>query len=78
MFWPKGQTYGQKNPFGAKSPEKLKAELKEAFPKITVFPSDAVLQEFLDERPGKETYEVEQARIADRRIALLGDAAGDV
>jgi hypothetical protein len=38
------------------SPEELRAELTEVFPSITVFPSDTVLQEFLDERPGKENF----------------------
>lgn len=77
MFWPtKGQTSGRKNPFSANSTEKLKVELKEAFPNIAVFPSDTVLQEFLDERPEKETFmKLNKHASPDRRVALLGDAA---
>jgi hypothetical protein len=32
VFWPNGQTYGQKNPFSAISPEKLRVELKDRIP----------------------------------------------
>jgi 2-polyprenyl-6-methoxyphenol hydroxylase-like FAD-dependent oxidoreductase len=76
MFWSKGQTNGQKNPFNANSPEKLRIELTDAFPNITVFPSDTVLQEFLDEPSGKETFlKVNKHASPDRHIALIGDAA---
>jgi 2-polyprenyl-6-methoxyphenol hydroxylase-like FAD-dependent oxidoreductase len=76
MFWPKGKTYGNNNPFNANSPEKLRVELSEIFPNITAFPSDTVLQEFLDERPGRETFmKLNKHASPDRRIALLGDAA---
>jgi 2-polyprenyl-6-methoxyphenol hydroxylase-like FAD-dependent oxidoreductase len=76
MFWSKGQTNGQRNPFNANSPEELRVELKEVFPNITVFPSDTILQEFLNERPGREIFmKLNKHASPDRRIALIGDAA---
>ena len=43
---------------------------------MTAFPDDAVVQEFLDDRPGKEVYmKLNKHVLPKRRIALIGDAA---
>ena len=80
MFWRKsrrGHTRHQVNPFGVETPEQLKKALMEIFPDILAFPSDQVLQQFLDEPHGVEIYmKLDRHAIEKRRIAFVGDAAG--
>jgi 2-polyprenyl-6-methoxyphenol hydroxylase-like FAD-dependent oxidoreductase len=73
MFWVQGTNLWSEESVQRNKPEELKVELKERFPTRSI--PHAVLQGF-DDRPGRETYEIEQACIAGRRIALTGDAAG--
>ena len=76
MFWRRDASTTQTSPFGATTPAELKARIAERFPDVTAFPDDAVVQEFLDDRPGKEVYmKLNKHALPKRRIALIGDAA---
>mmetsp|Transcript_32574 Transcript_32574/g.48223 ORF Transcript_32574/g.48223 Transcript_32574/m.48223 type:complete len:240 (+) Transcript_32574:43-762(+) len=80
MFWRKGRgkiTSSQpRNPFLADTALELKQEITKLFLNITEFPSDNVLQEFLDESHGLEVYmKLNKHALSERTIAFLGDAA---
>lgn len=64
------------NPFGVNTPAEFKEALQKIEPKITNFPSDEVLEEFLAQRPRLQSHmKLDKHAIEDHRIALLGDAA---
>jgi 2-polyprenyl-6-methoxyphenol hydroxylase-like FAD-dependent oxidoreductase len=45
-------------------------------PNMTNFPSDQVLEEFLEQKPGKESFmKLDKHAIEKRNIALIGDAS---
>ena len=76
MFWRRNRSTTQTNPFNATTPDELKAKIQEQFPNVTIFPSDHVLQGFINERPGREVYmKLNKHALPKRRIALIGDTA---
>jgi 2-polyprenyl-6-methoxyphenol hydroxylase-like FAD-dependent oxidoreductase len=63
-------------PFDAKTPEQLKEAIRSINGNVTNFPSDAVLQKFLNQKPGLEAYmKLDRHYVPDRNVVLVGDAA---
>jgi 2-polyprenyl-6-methoxyphenol hydroxylase-like FAD-dependent oxidoreductase len=68
--------YSYESPFGAKTPQDLKDALQIILPNMTNFPSDQVLEEFLEQKPGKESFmKLDKHAIEKRNVALIGDAS---
>ena len=64
------------NPFDAETPNDLKQALQQQFPDVTAFPSDDVLQSFLDSSPGETGYmQLNRHCVPEFKVALIGDAA---
>jgi 2-polyprenyl-6-methoxyphenol hydroxylase-like FAD-dependent oxidoreductase len=71
---PKGDEH--QNPFDATTPQQLREAISQALPNITIFPPDDVLQDFLNQPPGRESYmKLDRHIVQDANIILIGDAA---
>lgn len=63
-------------PFDARTPDELKIAISKMNSNVTNFPSDDVLQSFLDQRPGLEAYmKLNRHYVPERNVVLVGDAA---
>jgi 2-polyprenyl-6-methoxyphenol hydroxylase-like FAD-dependent oxidoreductase len=68
--------YADLNPFDATTPQELRNSIQEALPNVTDFPSDKLLQMFLDHPAGDTTYmTLENHYAREQQAILLGDAA---
>jgi hypothetical protein len=68
--------YAHKSPFDAETPNDVKQALKQHFPNVTEFPSDDVLQSFLDSSPGETGYmQLNRHCVPEFKVSLIGDAA---
>jgi 2-polyprenyl-6-methoxyphenol hydroxylase-like FAD-dependent oxidoreductase len=68
--------YADLNPFDATTPQELRKSIQEALPNVTDFPTDELLQTFLDQPAGDTTYMIlEQHYVPEQQAILLGDAA---
>jgi 2-polyprenyl-6-methoxyphenol hydroxylase-like FAD-dependent oxidoreductase len=68
--------YADLNPFDATTPQELRKSIQEALPNVTDFPTDELLQTFLDQPAGDTTYMIlEQHYAPEQQAILLGDAA---
>jgi 2-polyprenyl-6-methoxyphenol hydroxylase-like FAD-dependent oxidoreductase len=66
----------QSNPFDATTPQQLREAISQALPNITNFPPNKVLQDFLNQPPGRESYmKLDRHVVQDANIILIGDAA---
>lgn len=64
------------SPFDAKTPQDLKDAIQRILPNITKFPPDQVLESFLEQKPGRESFmKLDKHGIEKRSIALIGDAS---
>jgi 2-polyprenyl-6-methoxyphenol hydroxylase-like FAD-dependent oxidoreductase len=68
--------YNQQSPFDAETPDDVKEAFKHHFPDVTEFPSDDVLQSFLDSSPGETGYmQLNRHCVPEFKVSLIGDAA---
>ena len=66
----------QNNPFDATTSQELKDAIAQVQPNVTNFPDDGVLQEFLNQKPGRESYlKLDRHYVPNGNIVLVGDAA---
>ena len=62
--------------FNATTPQELREAIRVILPNITNFPSDDVLQAFIDQKPGRESYmKLDRHYVPERNVVLVGDAA---
>jgi hypothetical protein len=68
--------YNQQSPFDAETPDDVKEAFKHHFPDVTEFPSDDVLQSFLNSSPGETGYmQLNRHCVPEFKVSLIGDAA---
>jgi len=66
----------QTNSFQSTSVEEFQTKLQTIFPNITCLPDETVLQQYLDQTPGTETYrKLNQHAVPSLRVAFIGDAS---
>lgn len=64
------------NPFGASNPEELKTSIRAAMPNVTEFPSEEIIQSFLDQPAGDTSYMIlNKHYVPEVKTVLIGDAA---
>eukprot|EP00980_Cylindrotheca_fusiformis_P021696 scaffold8535_cov132-Cylindrotheca_fusiformis.AAC.4 len=64
------------SPFCACTPADLKTAIQRIHPNVTNFPSDEVLENFLEQKAGRESFmKLDKHVIEKRNIALIGDAS---
>jgi len=75
-FHPDQKDGSTSHPFDAKTPDEVREAIGKILPNITNFPSDDVLQSFIDQRPGREAYmKLDRHYVPERNVVLVGDAA---
>ena len=63
-------------PFDAKTPEALRLAIQSILPSLTNFPTDHVMQSFIDQNPGRESYmKLDRHYVPECNVVLVGDAA---
>ena len=66
----------QNNPFQASTPQQLVDSIQKVFPNITNFPSDDILEKFLQQTPGRESWmKLNRHYVPEGNVVLVGDAA---
>jgi 2-polyprenyl-6-methoxyphenol hydroxylase-like FAD-dependent oxidoreductase len=66
----------QNNPFQASTPQQLKESIRRLFPNVTNFPSDEILETFLQQTPGRESWmKLNRHYVPEGNVVLVGDAA---
>lgn len=62
--------------FDATTPEDLREAISRILPNVTNFPSDDVLQAFIDQKPGRESHmKLDRHYVPECKAVLVGDAA---
>lgn len=62
--------------FDAKTPDALRLAIQSILPNVTNFPNDDILQSFIDQKPGQESYmKLDRHYVPERNVVLVGDAA---
>ena len=66
----------QNNPFQASTPQELKDSIQRVLPNITNFPSNDILEKFLQQTPGRESWmKLNRHYVPEGNVVLVGDAA---
>jgi hypothetical protein len=72
----RNRKYAHQSPFDAATSKDVKQALTHHFPEVTEFPSDDVLQSFLDSSPGETEYmQLNRHCVPEFKVSLIGDAA---